>query len=73
MDGQLRRVPKDDCEAALLTWLAEFESVAPLQIGYAFYDCESDGSLDVLANSEYHQHYAEVVENLQLDVGTNSI
>ena len=64
VDGELQCVPKDVREAALLAWLSTFKSVAPLQIGYAFYDCEADGSLDLLTNEEYHHHYAEVVENL---------
>jgi hypothetical protein len=64
VDGNLRSVRKDDREAALVEWLSNLELVSPLQIGYAFYDCEADGTLDVLTNEHYIAHYADVVENL---------
>ena len=63
VDGDLVRVPKDDRETRLLDWLSDFEAVAPLGIGYAFYDREDD-QLSVLANPEYNQQLAEVVEDL---------
>ena len=65
--GALRNVPKVEREARLMAWLEDFECVAPLRTGYAFYDCEAEedgGALAVLENGEYHPHYAEVVENL---------
>ena len=64
VDGDLRSVCKNDREAALVEWLSNLELVSPLQIGYAFYDCEADGTLDVLTNEHYNAHYADVVENL---------
>jgi hypothetical protein len=64
VDGDLRSVRKNDREAALVEWLSNLELVSPLQIGYAFYDCEADGTLDVLTNENYNAHYASVVENL---------
>ena len=65
--GALRKVPKAEREARLVAWLEGFECVAPLGIGYAFYDCEAEedgGALAVLDNGEYHPQYAEVVDNL---------
>ena len=65
--GALQSVPKAEREARLVAWLEGFECVAPLGIGYAFYDCEAEedgGALAVLDNGEYHPCYAEVVDNL---------
>jgi hypothetical protein len=66
--GALRTVLKVEREARLVAWLERFEFVAPLGIGYAFYNCEEDidepGILDVLGNEEYNPQYAEVVDNL---------
>lgn len=55
---------KSDREKALIQWLGTADATAPLQIGYAFYDCEEDGTLEVLTNEEYNPQFAEVVENL---------
>ena len=65
VDGALRRMPKVDREARLVAWLGAFEGIAPLRIGYAFYDCaDNGGALDVLDNPEYNAEYKEVVDNL---------
>ena len=64
IDGECRRVPKDDREVFLLGWLGEFESTGCWAIGYAFYDCDADGNLDVLDNEHYHPQYREVAVNL---------
>ena len=65
--GEVCTVPKAEREARLVAWLEGFECVAPLGIGYAFYDCEAEedgGTLAVLDNEEFSPHYAEVVDNL---------
>ena len=68
--GKTRRTEKSDREANLVAWLKNFKCVAPLGIGYAFYDCEAPdergepGALEVLGNEEYNPQYAEVAENL---------
>jgi hypothetical protein len=63
VNGELVSVPKAEREARLVRWLMEFEAVAPLQIGYAFYDSEND-RLNVLANENYNAVFAEVAEDL---------
>ena len=63
VDGALRRMPKVEREVRLVAWLEAFEAVAPLRVGYAFYDCEG-GALDVLDNPEYNEEFKEVVDNL---------
>ena len=51
--------------ARLVAWLEAFEGIAPLRIGYAFYDCaDNGGALDVLDNPEYNDEFKEVVDNL---------
>ena len=66
--GALRSVLKVEREARLVAWLERFNFVAPLGVGYAFYNCEEDidepGMLEVLGNEEYNPQYAEVVDNL---------
>jgi len=65
--GEVCKVPKVQREARLVAWLEGFECVAPLGIGYAFYDCEAEedgGALAVLDNEAFHPQYAEVVDNL---------
>ena len=64
LDGELQRVPKTERENRLVRWLEHFECVAPLGIGYAFYDTDETGELQVLSNDDYHPTFANVVENL---------
>jgi hypothetical protein len=62
-------MPKVEREVRLVAWLEAFEAVAPLRIGYAFYDCvDNGGALDVLDNAEYNEEFKEVVDNL-MDLG----
>jgi len=65
VDGDLVRVPKEERERRLVSWLRAFEADprVPLEIGYAFYDRE-DGALEVLANEHYAPQYAEVARDL---------
>jgi hypothetical protein len=55
------RVPKEERERRLVSWLRAFEADpdSRLEIGYAFYD-RADGALEVLANEQY----AEVARDL---------
>jgi hypothetical protein len=62
--GELRSVRKVEREAALVRWLQDYDAEAPLQIGYAFYDCDECGSLAVLDNEEYHDQFAVASTNL---------
>ena len=64
-NGDLVKVPKAERERRLLAWLERFECVAPLGIGYAFYDYDDEEGLEVLGHPDYADAYAEVVENLK--------
>jgi hypothetical protein len=59
----LVKLPKEQRETRLLEWLVDFESPGHLGIGYAFYDRE-DECLIVLQNKQYHDSYAEIVDDL---------
>ena len=48
-------------EARLVAWLEAFEAVAPLRIGYAFYDCHPNGKPLVLEDPDYHENVAPAV------------
>jgi len=65
VDGDLVRVPKEERERRLVSWLRAFEADpdSRLEIGYAFYD-RADGALEVLANEHYAPQYAEVARDL---------
>jgi hypothetical protein len=64
-NGGLVKVPKAERERRLLAWLEAFAFAAPLGVGYAFYDYDDEGGLEVLANPDYDAQYAAVVENLK--------
>jgi hypothetical protein len=53
-----------DREKWLVDWLSKFEPTAPMGIGYAYYDADEDGCLEVLENEHYSEHYADVAEKL---------
>ena len=65
VDGDVRKVPKEERERNLVTWLEAFEARDPLRIAYAFYDCDADGALEVLDNAEFAPQFAALVDNLQ--------
>lgn len=65
--GELQKRPKAEREAWLVNLLQSYEPKMPLGIAYAFYDCDADGSLEVLQNEHYSPHYAEVSVNLTPD------
>jgi hypothetical protein len=62
--GELQKCPKVDREKWLVGWLSKFEPAAPMGIGYAYYDADEEGCLEVLENEHYSEHYAEIAENL---------
>ncbi len=64
IDGDCRRFLKDEREELMVQYLKDFESPGKMAIGYAFYDCDGAGNLEVLDNEEYNPQYAEVVHNL---------
>lgn len=64
-NGDLVKVTKAEREARLVAWLARFRCTAPLGLGYAFYDYDADGALEVLENPEFAPQFVPLVDNLQ--------
>jgi len=70
VDGVTMRLPKSDRETRLVAFLDEYEAVAPLRIGYAFYDYNDEGGfdvLDVLLADEFPESFRDdgIVDNLR--------
>ena len=63
VNGERCSVPKTEREAWLCSFISGLEVIAPLTIGYAYYD-SSGGVLDVLSNEYYHPAFAEVAIDL---------
>ena len=56
--------------ARLMKWLKDFriKSHIPdgnMKVGYAFYDMDDTGALEVLENEEYNESIASLVDNLR--------
>ena len=63
VEGVLQSISKNDREVWLTMFLNDMQLEEDLLVGYAYYDV-SEGNLDVLENSEYHPHFADVAINL---------
>ena len=74
-NGETTRVPKVDREARLCAFLKRFKSdpKVPMAMGYAFYDYDAGGVLDVLVADEFPKALGKCAFNLKslhLDMGT---
>ena len=70
VDGVTMRLPKADRETRLVAFLDKYEAIAPLRIGYAFYDSNDEGGvdvLDVLLADEFPESFRDdgIVDNLR--------
>ena len=70
VDGVTMRLPKADRETRLVAFLDEYKAIAPLRIGYAFYDTNDEGGvdvLDVLLADEFPESFRDdgIVDNLR--------
>lgn len=64
VDGELVRILKEERLRRLCRFLSDYEPTSPVQIGYAFYDYDSDDSLHVLACAEFPDAFRDLVCNL---------
>ena len=70
VDGVTMRLPKADRETRLVAFLDKYEAIAPLRIGYSFYDTNDEGGfdvLDVLLADEFPESFRDdgIVDNLR--------
>ena len=65
VDGVTTRLPKANRETRLVAFLDKYEALAPMRIGYAFYDYSEATGLDVLAAEEFPSVLVDMVENLE--------
>ena len=70
VNGERQYVPKEARQARLMKWLKDFriKSHIPngnMGVGYAFYDMDENGELEVLKKEEYNESIASLVDNLR--------
>jgi hypothetical protein len=65
VDGKATRIAKEEREKRLCAFLSRFEPVAPVVIGYAFYDYSETIGLDVLQAPEFPEALSCHVRNLE--------
>ena len=64
VNGSTIRILKEERMQKLCTFLSDYEPICPVQIGYAFYDCDSYEGLSVLNSEEFPDALRDVVINL---------
>ena len=68
INGELQHVPKEVRQTRLVEWIKDFRTeshIGSMRIGYAFYDLNEDGALEVVCNENYNQTFASLVDNLR--------
>ena len=68
INGELQHVPKEVRQTRLVEWIKSFRTesyIGSMRIGYAFYDLNEDGALEVVCNENYNQTFASMVDNLR--------
>ena len=68
VNGELQHVPKKVRQTRLVEWIKDFRTescMGSMRIGYAFYDSNEDGTLEVVCNKNYNQTLISVVDNLR--------
>ena len=68
VNGERQYVPKEVREKRLVNWIKNFRTesyTGNMRVGYAFYDLNEDGILEVLSNQEYNKTFACTVDNLR--------
>ena len=68
INGELQHVPKEVRQTRLMDWITNCRTesyMGNMRVGYAFYDLNEDGALEVVCNENYNQTFASMVDNLR--------